>query len=99
MRGDHGEVAQLLINHGGKIFKTAEGRLVDLNRSHLAGSALSSLSDTPQMHPLWVHGGYLRPARCCMMQCCSLHGAARPEPVAHEGDAAMQVCEDLRRGR
>ena len=37
VRGDHGEVAQLLINHGGKIFKTAENRLVDLNRSHLAG--------------------------------------------------------------
>ena len=37
VRGDHGEVAQLLINHGGKIFKTAESRLVDLNRSHLAG--------------------------------------------------------------
>ena len=37
VRGDHGEVAQLLITHGGKIFKAAENRLVDLNRSHLAG--------------------------------------------------------------
>ena len=37
MRGDHGEVAQLLMNHGAKIFKTKENRLVDLNRSHLAG--------------------------------------------------------------
>ena len=37
VRGDHGEVAQLLINKGGKVFKIKEGRLVDLNRSHLAG--------------------------------------------------------------
>ena len=37
VRGDHGEVAQLLMSHGAKIFKTKENRLVDLNRSHLAG--------------------------------------------------------------
>ena len=41
VRGDHGEVAQLLINHGAKIFKTAENRLVDLKQSVLAGWALS----------------------------------------------------------
>ena len=37
VRGDHGEVAQLLINHGAKVFKTAENRLVDLKQSVLAG--------------------------------------------------------------
>ena len=47
VRGDHGEVAQLLINHGAKIFKAAENRLVDLNRSHLAGCALSAPKPKP----------------------------------------------------
>ena len=37
MRGDHGEVAQLLMHHSGKIFKNSENRLVELNRSSLAG--------------------------------------------------------------
>ena len=39
MRGDHGEVAQLLMHHGGKVFKNSENRLVELNRSSLAGCA------------------------------------------------------------
>ena len=39
VRGDHGEVAQLLMHHGGKIFKNSENRLVELNRSSLAGCA------------------------------------------------------------
>lgn len=37
MRGDHGEVASLLASMGGKVWKTKEGRLVELNQSHLAG--------------------------------------------------------------
>ena len=39
MRGDHGEVAQLLMHHGAKIFKNSKNRLVELNRSALAGYA------------------------------------------------------------
>ena len=37
VRGDHGEVASLLASMGGKVWKAKEGRLVELNQSHLAG--------------------------------------------------------------
>ncbi|CAL5224575.1 g7281 [Coccomyxa viridis] len=53
VRGDHGEVAQLLINHGAKIFKTAENRLVDLNRSHLAGYVRICTDDDEALQPEW----------------------------------------------
>ena len=39
MRGDHGEVASLLANKGGKVWKASEGRLRELQESHLAGCA------------------------------------------------------------
>jgi hypothetical protein len=37
VRGDHGEVAQLLASKGAKVWKAKEGRLVELSTSHLAG--------------------------------------------------------------
>ena len=39
VRGDHGEVANLLASKGGKVWKEAEGRLRELQESHLAGCA------------------------------------------------------------
>ena len=41
MRGDHGEVAQLLEREGGRIYKSSEKRLVELSKSHVAGYAAS----------------------------------------------------------
>lgn len=37
MRGDHGEVATLLINHGGKVMGS-DGELIELADSPLAGN-------------------------------------------------------------
>ncbi|KAK9838136.1 hypothetical protein WJX81_003291 [Elliptochloris bilobata] len=37
VRGDHGEVAQLLEREGGRIYKSSEKRLVELSKSHVAG--------------------------------------------------------------
>jgi hypothetical protein len=42
VRGDHGEVANLLANKGGKVWKAAEGQLRALQESHLAGCAASA---------------------------------------------------------
>lgn len=39
VRGDHGEVAQLLEREGGRIYKSSEKRLVELAKSHVAGCA------------------------------------------------------------
>lgn len=47
MRGDHGEVAQLLANNGAKVFKAKEGRLVELSTSSLSGYAEHSLRFLP----------------------------------------------------
>lgn len=37
VRGDHGEVAQLLEREGARIYKSSEKRLVELAKSHVAG--------------------------------------------------------------
>ena len=39
MRGDHGEVVQLLQRMGGRIYKSSEKRLVELSKSQVAGCA------------------------------------------------------------
>lgn len=39
VRGDHGEVAQLLERMGGRIYKASEKRMVELSKSHVAGCA------------------------------------------------------------
>ena len=59
MRGDHGEVAQLLMHHGGKIFKNRENRLVELNRSSLAGCATSSSG-------IWIIALFCYPLLSCV---------------------------------
>lgn len=40
MRGDHGEVAQLLERMGGRIYNSSEKRMVELGKSHVAGCEL-----------------------------------------------------------
>lgn len=39
MRGDHGEVVQLLVSNGAKVFKAKDGGLVELTSSRLSGCA------------------------------------------------------------
>lgn len=39
VRGDHGEVVQLLQRMGGRIYKSSEKRLVELSKSQVAGCA------------------------------------------------------------
>ncbi|CAK0787626.1 hypothetical protein CVIRNUC_010848 [Coccomyxa viridis] len=53
VRGDHGEVAQLLMHHGGKIFKNSENRLVELNRSSLAGFVRICDEGDEALQPEW----------------------------------------------
>lgn len=43
MRGDHGEVVQLLVGSGAKVFKAKDGGLVELTSSRLSGCALAFL--------------------------------------------------------
>ena len=77
MRGDHGEVAQLLEREGARIYKSSEKRLVELAKSHVAGCAVR-LHQGP-----WAGKVASSRSHCHCSQCVTWHGggfaAKRPQ--------------------
>jgi hypothetical protein len=86
VRGDHGEVVQLLVSNGAKLYKKKEGGLVELRVSRLSGCTIPlhhHALDTILLHhacrravsfnlhmPVETRVMF-NPANCCSVLCAS----------------------------